>query len=216
MKMETMEQKKMVSVSAFAKMAGKTKAEVYSLIAREENKKFVSTENGMKMVDVGLLDVLNGKKAKTDDTTPPEDNQPVEAEGQPHSEEQEQPKRPYKETPIEEYDEGDIDENDPDEYDGAEYRQRYLVEQCKEQSAMIRHLLGELRKADQKIAERDETIHRLSLELAEMATKSHTITEQALQTVNQQQILTAMAQKKTPWYKRLLGAGKTERNENNR
>ena len=47
MKMETMEQKKMVSVSAFAKMAGKTKAEVYSLIAREENKKFVSTENGM-------------------------------------------------------------------------------------------------------------------------------------------------------------------------
>lgn len=208
MKMETLEQKKMVSVSAFAKMAGKTKAEVYSLIAREENKKFVSTENGMKMVDVGLLDVLNGKKSKTDDTTPPEDNSPVEAT--------EQPRRPYKETPIEEYDEGDIDENDPDEYDGAEYRQRYLVEQCKEQSAMIRHLLGELRKADQKIAERDETIHRLSLELAEMATKSHTITEQALQTVNQQQILTAMAQKKTPWYKRLLGAGKTERNENNR
>lgn len=168
----------------------------------------------MKMVDVGLLDVLNGKKTKTDDTTPPEDNSPVEATEQPHNEEQ--PKRPYKETPIEDYDEGDIDENDPDEYDGAEYRQRYLVEQCKEQSAMIRHLLGELRKADQKIAERDETIHRLSLELAEMATKSHTITEQALQTVNQQQILTAMAQKKTPWYKRLLGAGKTERNENNR
>ena len=206
MKMETLEQKKMVSVSAFAKMAGRTKAEVYSLIARKENKKFVSTENGMKMVDVGLLDVLNGKKAGMDDTTPPEDNSPVEATEQPHSEEQ--PKRERKETPIEEYDEGDIDENDPDEYDGAEYRQRYLVEQCKEQSAMIRHLLGELRKADQKIAERDETIHRLSLELAEMATKSHSITEQALQTVNQQQILTAMAQKKTPWYKRLLGAGK--------
>jgi len=211
MKMETMEQKKMVSVSAFAKMAGKTKAEVYSLIAREENKKFVSTENGMKMVDVGLLDVLNGKKAEMDDTTPPENNSPVEATEQPHNEEQ--PKRERKETPIEDYDEGDIDENDPDEYDGAEYRQRYLVEQCKEQSAMIRHLLGELRKADQKIAERDETIHRLSLELAEMATKSHTITEQALQTVNQQQILTAMAQKKTPWYKRLLGAGKGKDNE---
>lgn len=191
-------------------MAGKTKTEVYSLIAREENKKFVSTENGMKMVDVGLLDVLNGKKAKTDDTTPPEDNSPVEATEQPHNEEQ--PKRPYKETPIEEYDEGDIDENDPDEYDGAEYRQRYLVEQCKEQSAMIRHLLGELRKADQKIAERDETIHRLSLELAEMATKSHAITEQALQTVNQQQILTAMTTKKTPWYKRLLSAGKEKNN----
>lgn len=210
MKMETIEQKKMVSVSAFAKMAGKTKAEVYSLIAREENKKFVSTENGMKMVDVGLLDVLNGKKSKTDDTTPPEDNSPVEATEQPHNEEQ--PKRPYKETPIEDYDEGDIDENDPDEYDGAEYRQRYLVEQCKEQSAMIRHLLGELRKADQKIAERDETIHRLSLELAEMATKSHAITEQALQTVNQQQILTAMTTKKTPWYKRLLSAGKEKNN----
>lgn len=201
----------MVSVSAFAKMAGKKKAEVYNLIAREEYKKFVSTENGLKMVDVGLLDLLNGKKAKTDDTTPPEDNSPVEATEQPHSEEQ--PKREHKETPIEDYDEGDIDENDPDEYDGAEYRQRYLVEQCKEQSATIRHLLGELRKADQKIAERDETIHRLSLELAEMAIKSHTITEQALQTVNQQQILTAMAQKRTPWYKRLLGAGKGKDNE---
>ena len=201
MKMETLEQKKMVSVSAFAKMAGKTKAEVYSLIAREENKKFVSTENGMKMVDVGLLDVLNGKKAEIDDTTPPEDNSPVEATEQPHNEEQ--PKRERKETP----DEGDIDENDPNEYDGAEYRQKYLVEQCKEQSAMIRHLLEELRKANQKIAERDETIHRLSLELAEMATKSQAITEQALKTVNQQQILTAMTTKKNPWYKRLLSKG---------
>lgn len=202
--METMEQKKTVSVSAFAKMAGKTKAEVYNLIAREEYKKFVSTENGLKMVDVGLLDVLNGNKPKADDTTPQENKSPVEAEAQ--------PRRKQKELPIEEYDEGDIDENDPDEYDGAEYRQRYLVEQCKEQSAMIRHLLGELRKADQKIAERDETIHRLSLELAEMATKSHAITEQALQTVNQQQILTAMTTKKTPWYKRLLTAGKEKNN----
>ena len=202
--METMEQKKTVSVSAFAKMAGKTKAEVYNLIAREEYKKFVSTENGLKMVDVGLLDVLNGKKPKADDTTPQENKSPVEAEAQ--------PRRKQKELPIEDYDEGDIDENDPDEYDGEEYRQRYLVEQCKEQSAMIRHLLGELRKADQKIAERDETIHRLSLELAEMATKSHAITEQALQTVNQQQILTAMTTKKTPWYKRLLTAGKEKNN----
>lgn len=202
--METMEQKKTVSVSAFAKMAGIPKAKVYSLIAQEEHKKYVSTENGLKMVDVGLLDVLKGEKPKADDTTPHEDKSPAEAE--------EQPRRPYKEDPIEEYDEGDIDENDPNEYDGAEYRQRYLVEQCKEQSAMIRHLLGELRKADQKIAERDETIHRLSLELAEMATKSHAITEQALQTVNQQQILTAMTTKKTPWYKRLLTAGKEKNN----
>lgn len=204
--METMEQKKMVSVSAFAKMAGIPKAKVYSLIAQEEHKKYVSMENGLKMVDVGLLDVLNGEKPKADDTTPHEDKSPAEAE--------EQPRRPYKEDPIEEYDEGDIDENDPDEYDGEEYRQRYLVRQCKEQSAMIRHLLGELRKADQKITERDETIHRLSLELAEMSIKSHTIIEQALQTVNQQQILTAMTTKKTPWYKRLLSAG--NKNENNR
>lgn len=205
MKMETLEQKKMVSVSAFAKMAGIPKAKVYSLIAQEEHKKYVSTENGLKMVDVGLLDVLNGKKAEIDNTTPPEDNSPVEATEQPHNEEQ--PKRERKETPIEEYDEGDIDENDPDEYNGAEYRQKYLLEQCKEQSAMIRHLLEELRKANQKIAERDETIHRLSLELAEMATKSHEITEQALKTVNQQQILTAMTTKKNPWYKRLLSKG---------
>lgn len=204
--METMEQKKMVSVSAFAKMAGIPKAKVYSLIAQEEHKEYVSTENGLKMVDVGLLDVLNGEKPKANDTTPHEDKSPAEAEAQ--------PRRPYKEDPIEEYDEGDIDENDPDEYDGEEYRQRYLVRQCKEQSAMIRHLLGELRKADQKITERDETIHRLSLELAEMSIKSHTIIEQALQTVNQQQILTAMTTKKTPWYKRLLSAG--NKNENNR
>ena len=186
-------------------MAGIPKAKVYSLIAQEEHKKYVSTENGLKMVDVGLLDVLNGKKAEIDNTTPPEDNSPVEATEQPHNEEQ--PKRERKETPIEGYDEGDIDENDPDEYNGAEYRQRYFVEQCKEQSAMIRHLLEELRKANQKIAERDETIHRLSLELAEMATKSHAITEQALKTVNQQQILTAMTTKKNPWYKRLLSKG---------
>lgn len=202
--METMEQKKMVSVSAFAKMAGIPKAKVYSLIAQEEHKKYVSTENGLKMVDVGLLDVLNDEKPKANDTTPHEDKSPAEAEAQ--------PRRPYKEDPIEEYDEGDIDENDPDEYDGEDYRQRYLVRQCKEQSAMIRHLLGELRKADQKITERDETIHRLSLELAEMSIKSHTIIEQALQTVNQQQILTAMTTKKTPWYKRLLTAGKEKNN----
>ena len=202
--METMEQKKTVSVSAFAKMAGIPKAKVYSLIAQEEHKKYVSTENGLKMVDVGLLDVLNGEKPKANGTTPHEEKSPAKAEAQPH--------RPYKEDPIEEYDEGDIDENDPDEYDGEEYRQRYLVRQCKEQSAMIRHLLGELRKADQKITERDETIHRLSLELAEMSIKSHTIIEQALQTVNQQQILTAMTTKKTPWYKRLLTAGKEKNN----
>ena len=83
----------------------------------------------------------------------------------------------------------------------------YLLKQNKELSEMVVHLLGELRKADEKIAERDNQINKLSLELAEMATKSQAITEQALQTINQQQILTAIATKKTPWYKRLLSAG---------
>lgn len=115
------------------------------------------------------------------------------------------------EAPQEEPEESPIDEEleDGDEEIEDEIApQSILVEQCKEQSAMIRHLLAELRKADEKIAERDKEIHRLSLELAEMAMKSQTITEQALQTVNQQQILTAMTTKKLPWYKRLLSAGK--------
>lgn len=73
---------------------------------------------------------------------------------------------------------------------------------------MVRHLLGQLRKADEIIEQRDKQIHELSLQLAEMAVKTHAITEQALQTVNQQQILTVMATKKVPWYKRLLSAGK--------
>lgn len=109
----------------------------------------------------------------------------------------EAPQEPPAESPI-----------DKELEDGDEEPQSFLVEQCKEQSAMIRHLLAELRKADETIAERDKEIHRLSLELAEMATKSQQITEQALQTVNQQQILTAMTTKKIPWYKRLLSAGK--------
>ena len=121
---------------------------------------------------------------------------------------EEQTRRPYKEEPIEEYDEGDFDENDPQEYDGDENRQRWLVQELKETSAMVRHLLGQLRKADEIIEQRDKQIHELSLQLAEMAVKTHAITEQALQTVNQQQILTVMATKKTPWYKRLLSAGK--------
>ena len=117
----------------------------------------------------------------------------------------EAPQEPPAESPIDE----ELEDGD-EEIDGDEdiAPQSFLVEQCKEQSAMIRHLLAELRKADETIAERDKEIHRLSLELAEMATKSQQITEQALQTVNQQQILTAMTTKKIPWYKRLLSAGK--------
>ena len=204
MKMETMEQKKTVSVSAFAKMAGISKAKVYSLIAQEEYKKFVSTENGLKMVDVGLIDVLNGKKPKADDTTPQENKSPAEAE--------EKPRNEYREDPIEDYNEGDIDETDPQEYDGDENRQRWLVQELKETSAMVRHLLGQLRKADDIIAEKDRQIHEMSIQLAEMAIKTQEITEKALNTVNQQQILTAIATKKTPWYKRLLSAGKEKNN----
>lgn len=115
----------------------------------------------------------------------------------------EAPQEQPAESPIDE----ELEDGDEDLH-GDEEPQSFLVEQCKEQSAMIRHLLEELRKADETIAERDKEIHRLSLELAEMATKSQQITEQALQTVNQQQILTAMTTKKIPWYKRLLSAGK--------
>ena len=127
---------------------------------------------------------------------------------EPAEPEEEKPRREYREEPIEDYDEGDIDENDPQEYDGDENRQRWLVQELKETSAMVRHLLGQLRKADEIIEQRDKQIHELSLQLAEMAVKTHAITEQALQTVNQQQILTVMATKKVPWYKRLLSAGK--------
>lgn len=136
----------------------------------------------------------------------PAEEAPQEQPAEPEAEEK--PKRPYIEDPIEDYDEGDFDTEDPQEYDGDENRQRWLVQELKETSAMVRHLLGQLRKADEIIEQRDKQIHELSLQLAEMAVKTHAITEQALQTVNQQQILTAMATKKTPWYKRLLSAGK--------
>lgn len=61
------------------------------------------------------------------------------------------------------------------------------------------------------IKEKDRQIQELSLRLAEMAQKTQEITEKALNTVAQQQILAAMAQKKQiPWYKRLLPIGKHE------
>lgn len=127
---------------------------------------------------------------------------------EPAEPEEEKPRREYREEPIEDYDEGDIDENDPQEYDGDENRQRWLVQELKETSAMVRHLLGQLRKADELIEQKDKQIHEMSLQLAEMAVKTQEITEKALNTINQQQILTVIATKKVPWYKRLLGAGK--------
>lgn len=76
--------------------------------------------------------------------------------------------------------------------------------QCDE----IKKLLNELDIANRTISEQQEKITNLSLELAEMAKKCQEITDKALTTVNQQQILTAMVTKKEPWYKRLLSAGK--------
>lgn len=194
-----------ISIMEFADLAGVSIGELFGEVIRGEL-------NGLyKEVD---RKTYISMKALERYQKPAEATQEEPAETEPGAEEPaEQPKRPYKEDPIEDYDEGDFDEDDPQEYDGDENRQRYLVEQLKETSAMVRHLLGELRKADDLIAERDKQIHELSLQLAEMATKTHAITEQALQTVNQQQILTAIATKKVPWYKRLLSAGK--KNENN-
>ena len=188
-------QNEYISIMEFADLAGVPIGEIFGQVIRGE------LDGLYKEVD---RKTYISNKALERYQKPAED--PQEQPAEPEAEEK--PRNEYREDPIEDYNEGDIDETDPQEYDGDENRQRWLVEQVKEQSAMIRHLLGQLRIADEKIEARDAEIHRLSLELAEMATKSQAITEQALQTVNQQQILTAMATKKTPWYKRLLSAGK--------
>lgn len=191
-----------ISIMEFADLAGVSIGDLFGQVIRGE------LEGLYKEVDRKTYI----SKTALERFQKPAEEAPQEEPAEPEAEEK--PRRPYKEDPIEDYDEGDFDEEDPQEYDGDENRQRYLVEMCKESSAMVRHLLGQLRKADEIIAERDKQIHELSLQLAEMATKTHAITEQALQTVNQQQILTAMATKKVPWYKRLLSAG--SKNENNR
>ena len=188
-------QNEYISIMEFADLAGVPIGEIFGQVIRGE------LDGLYKEVD---RKTYISNKALERFQKPAED--PQEQPAEPEAEEK--PRNEYREDPIEDYNEGDIDETDPQEYDGDENRQRWLVEQVKEQSAMIRHLLGQLRIADEKIEARDAEIHRLSLELAEMATKSQAITEQALQTVNQQQILTAIATKKTPWYKRLLSAGK--------
>ena len=53
----------------------------------------------------------------------------------------------------------------------------------------------------------------MSLKMADMAVSTQSITEKALNAVNQQQILTAIATKKLPWYRRLLGIGKKDEEE---
>lgn len=186
-----------ISIMEFADLAGVSITDLFGEVLRGDLDGLYKEVDRNTYISVQALERYQKPAEATQE-------EPAEPEAE------EKPRREYCEEPIEDYNEGDIDENNPDEYDGDEYRQRYLVEQCKEQSAMIRHLLGELRKADGIIAERDKQIHELSLQLAEMAVKTHEITDKALNTINQQQILTVIATKKVPWYKRLLGAGKNE------
>lgn len=184
-----------ISIMEFADLAGVSITELFGEVLRGDLDGLYKEVDRNTYISIQALERYQKPAEATQE-------EPVEPEAE------EQTRRPYKEDPIEEYDEGDFDENDPQEYDGDENRQRWLVQELKETSAMVRHLLGQLRKADEIIEQRDKQIHELSLQLAEMAVKTHAITEQALQTVNQQQILTVMATKKVPWYKRLLSAGK--------
>ena len=187
--------KEYISIMEFADLAGVSITDLFGEVLRGDLDGLYKEVDRNTYISIKALERYQ-KPAE------PTQEEPAEPEVE------EEPKRPYKEDPIEDYDEGDFDENDPQEYDGDENRQRWLVQELKETSAMVRHLLGQLRKADEIIEQRDKQIHELSLQLAEMAVKTHAITEQALQTVNQQQILTVMATKKVPWYKRLLSAGK--------
>lgn len=167
-------------------MCGKPKAEVYRMLAEEANKPFVSIVDGMKMVDIAILE----KKPEAEDK-----------------------KEECAEVPQQNTDEADSANDETAEDEEEEYK-NYLIRHNEELAEMVRHLLAELRKADDTIAERDKQIHKLSLELAEMATKTHEITDKALNTVAQQQYLTALAQKnKLPWYKRLLPIGRGKEDE---
>lgn len=162
-----MKQKKLVSVAEFAKLAEMPKAKVYSILEKAEYRNYISVNDGLKMVDVALLDVLNGNIPEAKES----------AESQPKT--ADKPHLPHDEAST---------------------------------NATITALSAEIEELKATIAEKDRQIQDLSLRLAEMAQKSQDITEKALNAVNQQQILTAMTQKKMPWYKRLLpiGRGKTE------
>lgn len=91
------------------------------------------------------------------------------------------------------------------------------VEDNKEECAEMPHhstkeaitaLSSRIAELEAIIIDKDKTIQEMSLKMADMAVNTQTITEKALNAVNQQQILTAIATKKLPWYKRLLGTGK--------
>lgn len=76
----------------------------------------------------------------------------------------------------------------------------------------ITALSARIAELEEIIIEKDRQIQEMSLKLADMAQSSQAIAEKALNAVNQQQILTAIATKKLPWYRRLLG-GKSNTNE---
>lgn len=76
-----------------------------------------------------------------------------------------------------------------------------------EQQSYINSLLEQLEEAKRTIRKQESQIQELSSKLAEMAMKSQEIADKALNTIHQQQILTAITAKKMPWYKRLLSKG---------
>lgn len=157
-----MKQKKMVSIAEFAKMCGKPKAEVYRMLAEEANKPFVSVVDGMKMVDIAILE----KKPEAEDK-----------------------KEECAEVPHQNTDEASDKET-------------------------ITALSARIAELEEELKVKDNTIMDLSLKLAEMAQKTQEISEKALNTVAQQQYLTAIATKKLPWYKRILTLGRGKEDEN--
>ena len=76
-----------------------------------------------------------------------------------------------------------------------------------EQQSYINSLLEQLEEAKRTIRKQESQIQELSSKLAEMAMKYQEIADKALNTIHQQQILTAITAKKMPWYKRLLSKG---------
>ena len=79
-----------------------------------------------------------------------------------------------------------------------------------DKESYINSLLEQLEEAKRTITEKDNQIQELSAKLAEMAVKSQEIADKALNTIHQQQILTAMTARKLPWYKRLLNKGSND------
>lgn len=80
-----------------------------------------------------------------------------------------------------------------------------------DKESYINSLLEQLEEAKRTITEKDNQIQELSAKLAEMAVKSQEIADKALNTIHQQQILTAMTARKLPWYKRLLNNGEVHK-----